>query len=368
LSGDENNSPRGRLCLWRAESEGRLSADPWADFYTDECVGCLACTSVCPANVPYAHLLEASRRLQVARGRSHIHWQIALAGKAVRSPALFNLALAPARLLRRVGLLPHPMVFPGKPALAQSTSAYARSLMERYQPKGPTVALLTGCLMEALFREINFATVRVLVENNVRVVVPEEQGCCGAFHEHTGMPGVEKFFAQNRNAFSDLKVDRVVANSAGCGLALSKAFQDTLRVQDVLGFLGEIGPKPRPKRDEGRRVYIDLPCHLVHGQRVKGIPGSVLDATGYPWELAPHARDCCGSGGVYNIQKPDNAREILRGKAAFLDELPAHIHPILATANHVCMMQWHTAHALVDRPFEVRHVIQLLDPGPDFCA
>ena len=34
------------------------------------------------------------------------------------------------------------------------------------------VGLLTGCLMEALFREINFATVRVLVENNVRVVIP----------------------------------------------------------------------------------------------------------------------------------------------------------------------------------------------------
>ena len=368
LSGDENNSPRGRLYLWRAESEGRLSADPWTDFYSDECVGCLACASVCPANVPYAHLLGVARRRQVAHGRAHIHWQIALAGNAVRSPALFNLALAPARLLRSLGLLPYPMVFPGKPALAQSTAAYARRLMERYQPNGPNVALLTGCLMEALFREINFATVRVLVENNVRVLVPEEQGCCGAFHEHTGMAGVEELFAQNRNAFSDLKVDRVVANSAGCGLALSKALKDTVRVQDVLGFLGEIGPKPRPKRNDGHRVYVDLPCHLVHGQRVEGIPASVLDATGYSWELAPHARDCCGSGGVYNIQKPDNAREILRGKAAFLDELPANIHPILATANHVCMMQWHTAHALVDRPFQVRHVIQLLDPGLDFRA
>lgn len=365
LSGDENNSPRGRLFLWRAEGEGRLCADPWTDFYTDECVGCLACTSVCPANVPYAHLLEAARRFQVAHGRSHIHWQVALAGKAVQRPALFNLALAPARALRSLGLLPHPMVFPGKPPLAQSTAAYARRLMERCKPTGPTVALLTGCLMEALFREINFATVRVLVENNVRVVVPEEQGCCGAIHEHIGMPGKDELSANNRRAFSGLNVDRVVANSAGCGLALSKTLKDILRVQDVLGFLGEIGPKPRPRRNDRHRVFIDLPCHLVHGQRVEGIPASVLDATGYPWELAPHARDCCGSGGVYNIQKPVNAREILRGKSAFLDQLPIDIEPIVATANHVCMMQWHMARALVDRPFQVRHVIQLLDPEPN---
>lgn len=89
----------------------------------------------------------------------------------------------------------------------------------------------------------------------------------------------------------------------------------------------------------------------------------MLDATGYRWELAPQARDCCGSGGVYNLQQPENSREILSRKSAFLDEAVG-APVILATSNHVCMMQWNSAHAsgLVHRPFEVRHVIQLLDP------
>jgi len=364
LSGDENNSPRGRLLLWRAESEGRLPPDPWTDFYTDECVGCLACASACPANVPYAHLLEAARKARLAQGRTRVHWQVALAGRAVRSPTLFNLALAPARLLRRVGWLPHPMIFAGTPALAKSSATYAREMMERHRPTGPTVALLTGCLMEALFREINFATIRVLIHHNVRVVIPDDQACCGAFHEHTGMPGAEAMFAHNRVAFSALKVDCVVSNSAGCGLTLANALTGAARVQDVLGFLGELGVKPQPKRGGAQRVYVDLPCHLVHGQRTT-IPPAVLDATGYAWEFAPHARDCCGSGGVYNIQKPQNAGAILRGKAAFLDALPLAIDPILATANHVCMMQWHTARHFVRRPFHVRHVVQLLDPESD---
>ncbi|MEI8022476.1 MAG: 4Fe-4S dicluster domain-containing protein, partial [Schlesneria sp.] len=56
LTGDENNSPRGRLRLWREEAEGRLAYDPWTDFYTSECVGCLACESACPANVPYGEI------------------------------------------------------------------------------------------------------------------------------------------------------------------------------------------------------------------------------------------------------------------------------------------------------------------------
>jgi len=363
LTGDENNSPRGRLLLWRAIDEGRIEQDKWSDFYTDECVGCLACVSACPANVPYGLNLETVRHRQVAVGRADINWQVAAAGHAVRFPALFNLALAPARVLRNIGLLPHPMVFTGKPPVLESTAAYAARLIAEKRPTGPTVALLTGCLMEALFREVNFATVRVLVENNVRVVIPDGQGCCGAFHEHTGMPGAEAMFAQNRQAFRGLKIDRVVSNSAGCGLALSKALAGEPRVQDVLGFLGEIGVKPRPKRHGRSTVFVDLPCHLIHGQKVEGIPASVLDATGYDWELAPCARDCCGSGGVYNIQKPENARAILRKKAAFLDERPPGIEPILATANHVCMMQWNTARSFTKTPFQVRHVIQLLDPG-----
>lgn len=362
LTGDENNSPRGRLLLWRAIDEGRILQDKWSDFYTDECVGCLACESACPANVPYGLNLEAVRHRQVAEGRARINWQVAAAGHAVRFPALFDLALAPARVLRNAGFLPHPMVFPGKPPVLESTAAYAARLVAEKCPTGPTVALLTGCLMEALFREINFATVRVLVENNVRVVIPDGQGCCGAFHEHTGMPGAEAMFEQNRRAFGGLTIDRVVSNSAGCGLALSKALAGEPRVQDVLGFLGEIGVKPRSKRRGRSKVFVDLPCHLVHGQKVEGIPVSVLDATGYDWELAPCAKDCCGSGGVYNIQKPENARAILRKKAAFLDEQPEGLEPILATANHVCMMQWNTARSFIKTPFQVRHVIQLLDP------
>ena len=135
----------------------------------------------------------------------------------------------------------------------------------------------------------------------------------------------------------------------------------------MLSFLGEQKLVSRVRTEHTARVYVDLPCHLVHGQKMAGIPANVLDATGYKWELAPQARDCCGSGGVYNIQKPENSQEILARKSAFLNEaIGAPV--ILATSNHVCMMQWNSARStgLVKRPYEVRHVIQLLDPGEKF--
>ena len=368
LTGDENNSPRGRLRLWRKEAEGSLQQDPWTDFYTAECVGCLACEPACPANVPYGEILEHVRHEHVQTRRSRPGRMIRWAAAAVQRPGLLGLLLAPLRSLRQTGLLRHRFVFSGRPAVVESTASYARRMMQRHQPTGPRVALLTGCLMESLFREINFATIRVLIENNVQVQIPPTQGCCGAFQEHTGIDGVEELRAVNRRAFGDLQVDAILSNSSGCGLALTKTLQSGAAarpaVRDVLDFLGEIGPVSRTQRDVDTRVYVDLPCHLIHGQRLPGIPANVLAATGYQWELAPLAHDCCGSGGSYNIQKPENAREILARKAAFLEDVNAR-HAILATSNHVCMMQWNSARAtgMIQRPFVVRHLIQLLDPG-----
>lgn len=369
LSGDENNSPRGRLRLWREEAEGRLEADPWTAKYTEECVGCLACETACPANVPYGEILERTRHAHVATGRTRTPLRLRLAAALAARPRLFNLALLPLRLLRRWNVTPHRLLFGGRPALGLSTAAYAERLMREHRPTGPRVALLAGCLMEAMFREINFATVRVLIENNVRVFVPREQGCCGAMHEHLGLDSVDALRERNRRAFGGEPYDAIVANSSGCGLATAKALKGAGRVCDVLEFLGSLPLVRRDRPGDRSRVYVDLPCHLVHGQKVASIPSSVLDATGLRWELAPQARDCCGSGGVYNLQQVDNAREILARKSAFLNDA-AGDPVVLATSNHVCMMQWNSARSagLVSRPYEVRHVIQLLDPGPSFTV
>ena len=364
MTGDENNSPRGRLRLWREEAEGRLAPDPFTAHYTSECVGCLACEPACPANVPYGDILEQVRHQHVFDARTRPGFTLRAAAAISKKQNLFNLIMMPVRMLRSVGILPHRFLFAGRPPLMEATASYARRLMDIYRPTGPRVALLTGCLMESVFREINFATVRVLIENDIQVVVPPDQGCCGAFQEHLGLDGIDQQRDQNRKAFGSSSVEAIVCNSSGCGLALGKTLNGQIPVRDVLEFLGDRELVRRTRTEKDARVYLDLPCHFVHGQRQDGIPASVLDATGYRWELAPMARDCCGSGGIYNIQKPENAQEILRRKSEFLNT--AEGSPIiLATSNHVCMMQWNSAKSagLVNRPYSVKHVIQLLDPG-----
>lgn len=367
LTGDENNSPRGRLRLWKEEAAGELPVDAWTDFYTSECVGCLACEPACPANVPYGLILNQVRQQHVTAGRNRPSLQTRVGDYLARRNRLFDMTMMPLRLLRRYGGLKTRKLFAGKPAVVQSTAKYAEELMKRHRPTGRRVGLFTGCLMESVFREINFATVRVLVENNFQVVVPTNQVCCGAFQHHSGLGDTDRLDQRNCQAFAMHDVDVVLANSSGCGLALMKAIAGTKPVRDVIDFLEDEVFVRRDRVADNAKMYIDLPCHGVHGQKIERIARRVFDATGYQWELAPMAYDCCGAGGTYQFDKPENAAKMLRRKSAFLREAVSNPgDPIyLVTTNHVCMMQWNSIARSIgrERSIQVRHLIQMLDPG-----
>src|SRR6187549_156090 len=60
-TGDENNSPRGRIHLMRAWQEGRLEVAGEPVRHLDLCLGCRACEAACPSGVEYGALLEATR-------------------------------------------------------------------------------------------------------------------------------------------------------------------------------------------------------------------------------------------------------------------------------------------------------------------
>ncbi|HET8944937.1 MAG TPA: 4Fe-4S dicluster domain-containing protein, partial [Dehalococcoidia bacterium] len=60
-TGLETESPRGRLYLMRALSEGRIDPTPNLIGHLDQCLQCRNCEAVCPSGVPYGRIMEAAR-------------------------------------------------------------------------------------------------------------------------------------------------------------------------------------------------------------------------------------------------------------------------------------------------------------------
>src|SRR5256885_8146203 len=108
-TGDEADSPRGRVELMRAREAGELgSGDRFLTLHLARCLGCRGCEPVCPSGVGYGHGLEAARE-RIAR--AHGVPRLARAALwALTTPGASRVVYAVARLLRGTGL---PSRLPG---------------------------------------------------------------------------------------------------------------------------------------------------------------------------------------------------------------------------------------------------------------
>src|SRR6266568_6785950 len=104
-TGNENDSPRGRIYLMRAVQDGRLPLGDTAARHLDLCLGCRACEAVCPSGVQYGELLEHTRD-HIEKHYRRSLFQTFLRRVAIEKifpfPGRLRLALIPAKFIRAV--------------------------------------------------------------------------------------------------------------------------------------------------------------------------------------------------------------------------------------------------------------------------
>ncbi len=73
-TGDENESPRGRIYLMRGVADGRLELNDRVRRHLELCLDCRACETACPSGVQYGKLIEPFRMaMDAAEGDSQRH-------------------------------------------------------------------------------------------------------------------------------------------------------------------------------------------------------------------------------------------------------------------------------------------------------
>ena len=226
----------------------------------DLCLACRACEDVCPSHVPFGRMMERARvQIEPLRTRR---------ARFVRWLGL-DVVLPRKKLLWLVAAfqpLARPFLGRRLRALVPTGGAHLDRLPSVTEPDGEargTVALLSGCVQDRWFREVNRATIRVLARNGWRVVVPRKQVCCGALQAHNGRLGTARRLAR-KNVRAFAKADTIVVNAAGCGAHMQE-YGDLLsgeetgseaahafggKVRDVMAFLHEQGIES-PRADPG---------------------------------------------------------------------------------------------------------------------
>jgi glycolate oxidase iron-sulfur subunit len=364
-TGNENDSPRGRIYLMRGVADGRLELNTEVRRHLELCLDCRACETACPSGVQYGKLIEPFRvGMELAHGatKSSDWFHRWILFGLFPYPRRMRAALMPARVaqwlrldraaeaLGALNLLPPRLQRLVKmlPPLGKSQPELP-AMLPAIGPKRARVALFTGCVGDAVFRATNWATARVLQHNGCEVIVPQTQGCCGAIHFHAGSSEPARAFADaNLAAFDPEDVDAIIVNVAGCGAMLKDYghhWQDeqqaarakfAAKVKDVSEFLDQLGLIAPEGPIPITATYHDA-CHLGHAQKVKDAPRRLLaQVPGLELRELNESDLCCGAAGTYNLTEPEMSARLSRRK---LDNIRQTGARAVITGNAGCILQ-----------------------------
>jgi len=386
LWGEEMDSPRGRIHLVeQAARSGRLPESTVG--HLDACLGCMACVTACPSGVQYDQIIER------ARAEVETTYQRPAGQRALREaifalfpyPKRLRLLRGPLALYQRSGLqglVRRSGMLERLPDTLQTLEGVAPTIGSRETlpalvpaqgTRRAVVGLLTGCVQREFFPGVNAATARVLAAEGCDVVVPQDQGCCGALSVHSGRKAEAQRFARRLvDSFAAAGVERVAVNSAGCGSSMKEyaelladdpqyadaAAELATKVRDISELLVELGPVASRHPLPVTVAYHDA-CHLAHAQGVRQPPRTLLGAIpGLTIVEITEGGMCCGSAGVYNLLNPEPARELGDRKAKHVAATDA---DLLVTANPGCLLQISSALGRAGTSMSTAHTIEVLD-------
>ncbi|WP_347987937.1 (Fe-S)-binding protein [Methylomonas sp. AM2-LC] len=316
------------------------------------CLQCRACETVCPSRMAYGQLFDqallALKRTPTRLAKWGL-WLITYKKWRRRLMPVLAIYLRSGlrKPLQRSGLL-------RKWALAEAEALLtppALSSLAAYYPGKNTnrgqVALFTGCIAEHFDRETLQASIRVLNAMGYEVLVPPQQVCCGAIHQHNGLPA-ETMMAKNMAVFNALSVEAVLYTATGCGAMLADYQSDDnqqsahfkQRLQDINDFVLKHWPQQLNLRPLKEKAAVHEPCSqrnvLKNTTTVYALLAKIPDLQ--ITSLADNSI-CCGAGGSYMLSHPDNAAKLLSMKKQVIAAAEA---DILVSSNFGCTTFMHT--------------------------
>ena len=354
-TGNENDSPRGRIYIMRAIQSGQLDVGAATVRHIDLCLGCRACETACPSGVQYGALLEETRdHIEKHHSRGLFQWLLRrlVIEQVFPFPWRMQVALWPVRVIRvlRLGFLLPKFAREMMELLPQHLTK--GNLPAKRLAKGEArgqVGFIEGCVMQVMFGDTNESSAELLNRDGWDVLTPKGQGCCGALYAHSGQLAKARDCARrNIAAFEGQPLDAIIINAAGCGSTLVKygellkddpawanrAEAFSAKVKDLVTWLDS---SRFAVSGSGAKVTYHDACHLAHAQGITLEPRELVKAkSGGEFIEFAESDLCCGSAGSYNLTEPEMASRLQKRKVQNIIDSGAEV---VVTTNPGCLLQ-----------------------------
>lgn len=343
------------------------------------CLGCRKCVAACPVRIDTPGMIQRLRERAVAekglgRGRKMLLGQLLNNGSAIQRIAPVAGGLVCDRD-GRGGWYPRYALFgleKGRRLPELSKKSFLSEAPRRSGKGERKVAYFAGCLNNLIFPRVAGATLRVLRNSGVEVIVPPGQKCCGYPSLANGdRDGAVRNAIANLRAFGDAGVEAVVTDCATCYsgltgypelLAGDSRWVDSARefagkVKELAQYLVETGFQPAAGETQ-RKVTYHQPCHLAahglsHGRDLlQSVPGLQFASS----QLEDN---CCGFGGTFNLDFYQLSKTIGAHKIQPIQGSGA---AVVVTSCPGCMVQLMDLLGSGGQP-QVMHISELLAGG-----
>lgn len=379
--GLESASPRGRVQFAKAVLDGRAPLDSAVKERMLDCLNCMRCTEVCPSGVKTNEIVLAARAELAKRGDLNIVKKLAF-GTVMRSTRLLAFSAWLGALGKKVfydtsafigALVPKVIGYGDKkfpsPTLSQTSRNWPEVVPAKSGRPRMRVGYFIGCATNLIFTDVADATIRVLTENDIEVVIPRGQACCGIPVYSSGDFATAKRLAEtNLSVFKGKSIDCIVTDCASCSAALKHEVEDLLGVgpfdvpvYDLNEFLANVIEIKRDFVEVPMTVTYHDPCHLKRGQGIYKEPRDLIRMVpGVTLIEMKNADSCCGGAGTFSYTHHGLSRKVGARKAASIRATGA---DYVVTPCPSCTMQIDDLLNHEGMSLPILHPVQILDMG-----
>ena len=358
----EFHCARGRIRMIKAIADKDLERSKFYEDVVNSCLLCLDCSKTCPSGVPIDQLILAARQdLAETRGLGFPK-KMALK-RVLASNAFRKFSFKSAKIMQGFKKLHgfRGIDVAGMPVSEEAFLDTVDKLPKLQNPKAK-VAFFVGCMFNHSLTDTARNLVKVLHANNVEVVIPKDQQCCGTpQHVYGEIKTFNSLVKNNIEQFNKLDVDAVITACGSCGATL-KDYKDSdfaSKVKDINEYLVDVLKIDLSNLQGlyGKVTYHD-PCHLIRGQGITAQPRKLLkDLPGTEYIEMPKAANCCGAAGMFQGFYPEISVPITNKK---VDSIIATGADTVVTSCPACVNRIQGSLNLSGNKQKVIHVVDLL--------